>query len=109
MSSSGNAARFRGSGHLERNGPVPAQTHLRKKIEIILANHQQAGRASVQCSWQSRLGGIERHIAKRDPEAAFPQDGGGEERLQRRIWLHLLKLFSVVEKVIAVREKDVDH
>src|SRR5512139_3601976 len=51
----------------------------------------------------------QRRVEESDPKALSAQEGSYDERLERRIRLHLPHLLAVVVEMVAVSQKHFDH
>src|SRR5581483_2327085 len=109
MNGSGYTAAASGLRVPKRELAVPHQAHLGKEVKVVLADHDKARLAGDQERFELRLRGLERYVAERHANARFAEYGSCQQRLQRRIWLHLLHLLRVGEQVIAVCEQDISH
>jgi DNA invertase Pin-like site-specific DNA recombinase len=105
----GNAALPAHPRHLERDFTVPAETHLGEKIEIVFADDRELWRRCRERRFEALFRAAEHHVAEFDADSGLPKHGGGEQRLERRIRLHLLRLLPVVKDVIAVSKKYASH
>src|SRR5665213_910925 len=101
-------------GHGERKFPAVPKTHLRKKVKIVFAHGYQVRLPLAQDVAKSLARRSQRRIEQGwieqgHADAMFPQDGGGQKCLQRRIRLHLRGLLYVRPDVVAVSKKDSAH
>ena len=90
-----------------RQPPVLGQTHLGQEVEIVLAHGDQAGAVPSERRAKPRFGGLEGAVEQGDVEAFAREQGGRDERLKRRVGLHLPDLLPVRVEVIGVGEKNI--
>ena len=85
------------------------QAHLRKKVEIVLVHHDDAGPMAAKHLRKAVERILKRGVEHRDTEAGAAQRGCRVERAQRGVRLHLPQLLRVVGQVIGVCQEDVGH
>src|ERR1700679_28167 len=100
------AATARSGSHPESKFPVARQTHLGKKIKVVLADHYEPRAMQIErrfkCRYRSFRARFKSRIEERRINAVLAQNRGRDQRLQRRIGLHLRRLLAVGIEVIAV-------
>ena len=93
-----------------RQFAIAQQAHLRQEIEIVLAHRHQPRPVALQRLFEPRSPDrLQRRVEERDLITFSPQTGRRQQRLQRRIRLHLAHLLAIAVEVIRMGEQDVCH
>src|SRR3981081_1546121 len=89
-----------GFEHAIRYVPHASEAHLREEVEVILVNDNDLGIILLKCGLETVLG-VGWHGGKHcDRNTCAAQESCRVERTQRRVRLHLPRLFAVEVQVI---------